>query len=345
MASSSNTIFIFSTVVVGIIAISVFMANKNKTKDEYDMIKKYLLNDSPLNGFEKPKIWIHTKYEINARKWKTFYSRNTTDLNQPYIHLTVKTIINHCGDHFNICLIDDNSFSALIPTWDVNMNQLSEPMKSRMRHLGLMQLIYYYGGMIVPNSFLCLRNMIDLYNGATQAFVCENINRTTNLQKSVKQPMYIPDGFFMGARKNDPIIKEYIEYIKQRNHSSGGHFDREIEFLGINQQWLLDACHDKKMELVDGQYIGVKTKEGKRILLEELAEEYYLNLNENAYGIYIPQEDILSRPKYQWIAALNGEDFLQSNMILSKYMAVSLVDSSQLPSVSNTGTIESSGSI
>ena len=26
-----------------------------------------------------------------------FHSRSSTDLNQPYIHLTIKSIINHCG--------------------------------------------------------------------------------------------------------------------------------------------------------------------------------------------------------------------------------------------------------
>jgi hypothetical protein len=327
----TNNIYLFSTVVIGIIAMSVYVANqKSPIKDEYHMIKQYLLNDSPLHGFQKPKIWIHTKYEINARKWKTFYSRNTTDLNQPYIHLTVKTIINHCGDHFNICLIDDNTFSALIPTWDIDMNQLAEPMKTRMRHLGLMQLIYYYGGMVVPNSFLCLRNMIDLYNTGianNKPFVCENINRTMSIGK---QPTYLPDAFFIGGKKNDSIIQEYIEHLKQTNRSGPMvHFDRENEFLGINNQWLVHACKENKIELVDGQYIGIKTREGKRIQLEELAEEYYLDLNENAYGIYIPQEEILIRPKYQWMAVLNGEDFLKSNMILSKYMAVSLVDSSK----------------
>jgi hypothetical protein len=35
--------------------------------DEYELIRKYLLNDSPLYGFNKPKLWIHTKYEYNAR--------------------------------------------------------------------------------------------------------------------------------------------------------------------------------------------------------------------------------------------------------------------------------------
>ena len=91
-----------------------------KEADEYEMIKKYLLNDSPLYGFNKPKIWIHTKYELNARKWKDFQSRSSRDLNQPYIHLTIKSIINHCSNDFHICLIDDDTFRKLIPTWDID---------------------------------------------------------------------------------------------------------------------------------------------------------------------------------------------------------------------------------
>ena len=81
-----------------IILVASLFANKLKqnfeSNDEYELIRKYLLNDSPLYGYNRPKLWIHTKYEINSRKWKNFYSRNTTDLNQPYLHLTIKTIIN-----------------------------------------------------------------------------------------------------------------------------------------------------------------------------------------------------------------------------------------------------------
>ena len=86
-------------VTIGIVLVVSYFANGMKkpfeSNNEYDIIRKYLLNDSPLYGFNRPKIWIHTKYEINSRKWKDFYSRNSTDLNQPYIHLTIKTIINH----------------------------------------------------------------------------------------------------------------------------------------------------------------------------------------------------------------------------------------------------------
>ena len=72
----------------GLILVASYFGNKFKqafepSNDEYELIRKYLLNDSPLYGFNKPKLWIHSKYELNARKWKSFQSRTSTDLNQP----------------------------------------------------------------------------------------------------------------------------------------------------------------------------------------------------------------------------------------------------------------------
>ena len=128
-------------IVLGVIAASTYFASNYRgtleTKDDYEMVKKYLLNDSPLYGYNRPKLWIHTKYELNSRKWKSFHSRTSTDLNQPYIHLCIKTIINHCGDDFNICLIDDDSFSKLIPNWDIDLAKVAEPIRSQLREIGL----------------------------------------------------------------------------------------------------------------------------------------------------------------------------------------------------------------
>ena len=135
-----------------------------ETNDENKLIQDYLLNESPLYGYNRPKLWIHSKYEINARKWKDFYSRNTTDLNQQYLHLTIKSIINHCGDDFNICLIDDESFNKLLPLWDVHVSSMAEPVKSQYRELGMARLLQVYGGMVVPNSFLCIKNLKKLYD-------------------------------------------------------------------------------------------------------------------------------------------------------------------------------------
>lgn len=325
--------------IIAILLVVSYIANKfknrfidNEQDEEYELIRKYLLNESPLNGYNKPKLWIHTKYELNARKWKSFYSRNSTDLNEPYIHLTIRSIVNHCSDSFHICLIDDDSFSKLIPSWDVNVMNLAEPFKSKMRELGLAQLLYIYGGIVVPNTFVCNTNLIEMFNTGTndgkKPFVCEAINRTTNLQKEKRKMLFIPDTQFIGAVKKDPSIKELVDYLKIQNNQP--HFTRESEFLGSNSQFLLKMVEDHKINLLGGELVGVKTTGRKPILLEDLMEEDFLDLHPNCYGVYIPNDELLSRTKYQWFASLSGEEILASNMIISKLIKISMIDNNPI---------------
>jgi hypothetical protein len=326
--TSKNIIFYMFGASV-IIIMSYFVSNFKKTlepNDEHEMIRKYLLNDSPLYGYNRPKLWIHTKYEINSRKWKDFYSRNTTDLNQPYIHLTIKTIIDHCGDDFNICLIDDETFSKLIPSWDIDLNTVAEPMKTHFRQLGLAQLVYFYGGMIVPNSFICTRNLKYLYDTTKEEpFVCEAINNTLNIREQKRKLLFIPDMYFMGAKKNDPTILELVEYLKKINRNP--HFSSEIDFVGYISEWLLKQVQQQKINLIGGEIIGVKTNDNKTILLDNLMEEDFLKISDKNVGIYIPADEILSRPKFQWFAVMPSEELLKTNMIVTKYLKASIVDS------------------
>jgi len=305
--------------------------NTTAQDEEHEMIKKYLLNDSPLYGFNKPKLWIHTKYDVNARKWKDFYSRNTSDLNQPYIHLTIKSIIDHCNHDFHICLIDDQSFSKLIPSWKIDLVNVAEPKKTQLREIGIAELLHNYGGMVVPNSFLCTKNLIGLYNEGLQdnrAFVCENVNRTCDAKQQT-QSLFIPDTFCMGAKKHDAEIKQYVEYLKNRNVS--GHFTSEFEFVGDNSKWAMTKIQEGKINLIDGELLGLKTnKSRKQILLEDLIEEQPLDISPKSYGIYIPEDEILLRPKYQWFAVMDGRQILQSNMIISKYMQSAIKDSESI---------------
>ncbi len=321
---------------VAILLVVSYFANKlkqrfvdNEQDEEYEIIRKYLLNESPLNGYSKPKLWIHTKYDLNSRKWKSFYSRNSTDLNEPYIHLTIKSIVNHCGNSFHVCLIDDEAFSKLIPSWDVDIRTLAEPFKSKMRELGLAQLLYIYGGMVVPNSFVCNKNLIEMYyigtNEGKISFVVEALNRTTNLQKEKRKMLFVPDTYFIGAKKKDPVIKEFVDYLKLQNKNP--HFSREHEFLGETTQWLLKMIETQKMNLLGGELVGVKTNGRKPILLEDLMEENFLDLHPNCYGVFIPNDELLSRTKYQWFASLSGEEILKSNMIISKLIKISMISS------------------
>ena len=87
--NTGHFLFALSLIIIASYVGNNFKNQFAESSDEYDMIKEYLLNDSPLYGSNKPKIWIHSKYDINARKWLSFQSRNTKNLNQPYLHLTL----------------------------------------------------------------------------------------------------------------------------------------------------------------------------------------------------------------------------------------------------------------
>ena len=82
---------------------------------DYNLIKKYLLNDKSLADTRKPFMWIFIDYEVNARNWSSWGSRNTTNLNQPYMYLTIRSIVEQCGNSFNVVLVDDSSFQRLLP--------------------------------------------------------------------------------------------------------------------------------------------------------------------------------------------------------------------------------------
>jgi hypothetical protein len=201
-------------------------------------------------------------------------------------------------------------------------------MRSHFREMGMAELLYYYGGMVLPNSFLCLKNLKDFYKdnvSQNRPFVCEAVNHTSNVLKQKQKLLFVPDLYIMGANKNDPVILQLVEFLKARNKSPL--FTSEAEFVGDSSQWCLEAIRDQKLTLVSGDMVGVKTADRKTILLENLMEEAYLDLNKNAVGIYIPGDEILRRNKYQWFAYLPSELVISAKMIISKYLMASISDS------------------
>jgi hypothetical protein len=78
--------------------------------ESYEAIQEYLLDGDTLGKSKKPILWLHVPYEYNSRNWLSFGSRSSFDLNQPYLYLTVRSIIKQCQGSFTICIIDDTHF-------------------------------------------------------------------------------------------------------------------------------------------------------------------------------------------------------------------------------------------
>lgn len=112
MKSSFTKLFIlfFILIVVGILYKKFEDKRlKDESSENSNAIQKYLLDGVTLAESKKPILWIYVPYEYNSRKWTSFGSRSSLDLNQPYLYLTVKSIINKCSKSFTISIIDDNT--------------------------------------------------------------------------------------------------------------------------------------------------------------------------------------------------------------------------------------------
>jgi hypothetical protein len=199
-----------------------------------------------------------------------------------------------------------------------------------MRQLGLACLLYKYGGLLVPASFLCFRDLIEMYNTAATngtICICETLDRNIT---STSYDWYA-NMYFMGAQKENPTIKDLMDFM-QRTISSD--YTAQAEFLGEFNRWLKYRVKDGKVSIIDGKMVGTKTMEDEPVLVDDLLSNNYIDFYSNAYGIYIPADEILNRRHYEWFARMSQRQVLESKVIICKYILLASIPNSP------KGTIE-----
>jgi hypothetical protein len=293
----------------------------DEEKASYGMVSKFLINnesDSSLDKNAKPILWIHMNYDINARWWSSFYSRNSMDLNQPYLYLTIKSIIDSCGQDFNICLIDDESFGNLMPDWNINVAAIAEPIKSKMRELAFSKLLYKFGGFLVPPSFICFQSLLSIYQhhtGMSSMFVADMLNKTT----TANQLVYFPNTKFMGCLKESITMMEYTNYLEKVISQD---FVDESNIVGAYGRWCYEKSLKGEVGIIPAEQLGIKDADGVAISIDRLIQNTYLHLNGNVVGLYIPADDIINRTAYNWFARLSAKQVLQSDTTIGKYILI-----------------------
>jgi hypothetical protein len=281
-----------------------------ESNEHYQLVSDYFIGEQMSK--RKPILWIHTSTELNARNWDSFYSRSNKKLNQPYLQITMKSIYDKCKDSFNVCLIDDDIFRRLL-SWNIDLEDLAEPMKSHYRQLGMSMLLHSYGGMIVPQSFLCVKNLMDLYHQGLSKhsmFVVENTTRDSHLVET-----YYPDTRMMSCKKGSLCMKQLIEYQEALYKDK----TNQPDFEGNIRIWL----NSNELTILDGKEIGLKKINGTPVLLEELLGTEHIELPATTYGVDLPQSELLSRSKYSWFARMSTDQILKSHLLIAKYMLAS----------------------
>lgn len=314
-----------SLLVVLIICGFLYYRYVEKTSSDggYSALRKYLLNtgeNEDLSKSVKPILWIHMNYEYNSRNWESFGSRSSSDLNQPYMYLTTKSIINKNYNDFHICIIDDNSFVKLIPSWDINIAALSSPVIENMRYLGLMKLLHMYGGLILPPSFVCLKPLAELFEKSTRdgkMCVGESAQEFT----------------FVGAKKENEVVKECIQFCQMLISTD---YTAQSIFVGDYNKWIYKQIRAGKIHMINGKLIGTRTAENEPILIDNLLTSDYINFYDGMYGINIPANEILERTNYNWFARLSAKQVLECKVILAKYIMMSNIPTVERENYENT---------
>ena len=292
-----NVLYFILLALVILTAYKVMSPESSSSMSSYHMGKKFEEG--------KPILWMHAEGEINARRWLNFYSRNTTEVNQPYLYLTMTSVYDKCADSFNVCLIDDDAFK-MIPDWKHDVSGMASPEKQRYRQLGLAKLLHLHGGILVPNSFLCLKDLRSFHRdllSAKDAFaVCTG--------KMDSKGVEVPSALFMGCEKGSTLMEDFIKNAESKLHDNVSEFGDEV------------MC--QKFNVHNGILTGSKTCCGKPILLQDLLGSSHVSFHRDSVGVYFPADELLKRPAYGWFARMSSEQLMRSDiafckMLLSSY--------------------------
>jgi len=294
--------------------------NEDTEKEERDLIQQFLANDVNKMDRKKPFLWIPVEYDVNERHWLNFGSRNTTNLNQPYLYLTIRSIIDKCGDSFNICIIDDNVFNKLIPNWSIHVSGLTEPLRSHMRELAMAKLLDKYGGMRLPPSFVCFEDLITLYelgiNTGTASggvFIAEIVSK--NITSS--SIAFAPCSKIMGCKKDNEVMKKYIEYLEilvSKDYTDDMGFDGKIS------KWFHNHVSSGEINIIKAELVGAKKADDSAVLLDNLMSDTSMELSSESFGLYIPSDELIKRRHYGWFVRMSPTQVLESNTQIAKYL-------------------------
>ena len=288
-------------------------------KVQFDLIQRYLLNEPGFNrDNNKPLMWVFTDHEINSSHWEDFASRNTNNLNQPYIHMCIELIIKWCGESFNICLINSDSFDKLLKDWTINVNELSEPIRGRVIKLGLFRILHKYGGTCIPNSMLMMKDFKyyhDRYLGANGCYFGEFVSR--DVTSNIKQTF--PNNKLFGCTKKNENMKELCNYMEMiiSTDNTG-----ESNFVGNLDRFIFKLMNRNAINKIPGNLIGTKTVDGEIIIIDDLLGNSKINFDKAMCGIYLPADEIIKRHKFGWFARSNKVQILSGKKNVSKFFAI-----------------------
>lgn len=299
-----------------VILLITFLLEKNwiskKSMEHFNFTKKKIKHSIQKINI-KPIIWIYIPTEVSTRFWKHFYSRKSIQQPNSIIELCVKTIYKH-NEHFtNIQIIDDDNIKDYIPENKINQfNKIPNTFKSLYIKF---HILYNYGGLWLENSTLCFKSLKEIFDKLALkdmiTFDCSIIKSNISCNKQNRVSL-----FSIAARKNNPIIKNILDFIIERSNSLICNFNIEDDISNILK---LNESKIYHFENTQRDY------QNKSIHIDNLiSHNYTVVKNPDLLFMVVDLSYIKKYRKYQWLLRLNQQQLLESNMWLSKLFRYAL---------------------
>lgn len=289
----------------------------HQSPDDYDLNNDKLINDFLLtrgNSKNKTRIWIHIPTEYNSLRWESFGSRSNHDVNTDYLYLCMQSILkNNKGN--DILVISDDSFNKLLPNFNIELNKLADPVKSKVRKLCLMKLLLKYGGILTPVNFICNKDLKLLFNESNNSnpFVAEKVDDSHDFLE-----YFIPESNFIGVRKpNNDVIQMFIQFLEEIISTDS---TDASNFLNVQGKWCLNEIKNDRLNMICGSNVTTKTMDGDPITVDDLFQSKLVNYFKESYGVLVPHNEISRRVKYNWLLKLNEQDIKQSDTLICYFL-------------------------
>ena len=273
-------------------------------KKENVDIDVYFFSELYLKKSKNRKLWISIPFEKNSRQWESFGSRSSHKLNLAYMSLCIKSIIDWCGQSYDIIIYDDTNIPALLPNTNVDLTKISGTLLDKYRELCKLEILYAYGGVMVPPSLFLKKNIKEIDN-PNLWYVCETYNDTnvsySNLMHSTQ---------LMGSNAENAELSKYIHLYSS---------ELKKDFVE-NHNFDMNYFKTNNIPYIDGRLIGTKTRYNDKISIEDLMSNKKIILDKNHIGLYIPHEQLIKRRVYNWYCKLSEEDVLKCQVFISYYI-------------------------
>jgi hypothetical protein len=196
---------------------------------------------------------------------------------------------------------------------------LPSPLRPHLRELAFAKVLEMYGGMRIPPSFICFKNLFPIYNMAllpASAFAGEML--ATSSVSTVAE--FFPSTEIMGCKRNSPVMQKYISYLEVLISKD---YTNEMDFLGECGRWCYSEIISGNMSAITSTLFGIQSQSGNAILIDDLMGDQDVDLDKNAVGLYIPERELLKRIAFGWFVRLSPEQVLESNTLVGKYLLYS----------------------